>query len=165
MGRSLKSMLNEFQSYWKYFVFQSLLAALSVYLVLIILNPDETVIIASLGATAFVVFALPEKFTAQPRNVIGGHIVGLLCGLLGAWVLQALSIHHNPIENAIYAVSVGLSIFVMVISDTEHPPAAGTALGVATKGFNLHVISGVLLFAILFSIIRWLLRNRLRDLT
>jgi len=53
----------------------------------------------------------------------------------------------------------------MVISDTEHPPAAGTALGVVTKGFYLHIIAGVLLFAILFSIIRWLLRNHLRDLT
>ena len=73
MGRSLKSMLNEFRSYWKYFVFQSLLAFISVYLVLVILNPDEAVIIASLGATAFVVFALPEKLTAQPRNVIGAR--------------------------------------------------------------------------------------------
>ena len=76
-----------------------------------------------------------------------------------------LPVHHNHIENAVYAISVGLSIFAMVISDTEHPPAAGTALGVATKGFNMHVILGVLLFAILFSIIRWLLRNRLWDLT
>ena len=165
MGRTPRNMLNEFRSYWKYFVFQSLLAALSVYLVLVILNPDEAVIIASLGATAFVVFALPEKVTAQPRNVIGGHIVGLLCGFLGAWLLQMLPVHYNPVENAVYAFSVGLSIFIMVISDTEHPPAAGTALGVVTKGFSVHVIVGVLLFAVLFSIIRWLLRNRLRDLT
>ena len=136
MGRSLQNMLNEFRSYWKYFVFQSLMATLSVYLVLIILNPNEVVIIASLGATAFVVFALPEKITAQPRNIIGGHMVGLLCGLLGVWLLKTLSIDYNPIENAVYALSVGLSIFIMVISDTEHPPAAGTALGVATKGFN-----------------------------
>lgn len=164
MGRSLKNMLNEFRSYWKYFVFQSLLAAVSVYLVLIILNPDEAVIIASLGATAFVVFALPEKFTAHPRNVIGGHIVGLACGLLGSGALEILPIRSDPIENAIYALAVGLSIFVMVISDTEHPPAAGTALGIATKGFNVPVIAGVLLFSILFSLIRWLLRNRLRDL-
>lgn len=164
MARSLQSMLNEFRSYWKYFVFQSLLAALSVYLVLVILNPDEAVIIASLGATAFVVFALPEKITAQPRNVIGGHIVGLLCGLLGAGLLQVLPTDYNSVENAIYAFSVGLSIFIMVISDTEHPPAAGTALGVAIKGFNIHIIAGVLLFAILFSVIRRLLRNILRDL-
>lgn len=164
MGRSLKNMLNEFRSYWKYFVFQSLLAAASVYLVLMILNPDEAVIIASLGATAFVVFALPEKFTAQPRNVIGGHIVGLLCGLLGSGLLEILPVRSDPIENAIYALAVGLSMFIMVISDTEHPPAAGTALGVATKGFSLHVIAGVLLFSILLSLIRWLLRNRLRDL-
>ena len=47
MARSLKSMINEFSSYWKYFVFQSLLATVSVYLVLVILNPDETVIVAA----------------------------------------------------------------------------------------------------------------------
>lgn len=165
MGRSLKNMLNEFRSYWKYFVFQSLLAAISVYLVLSILNSDEAVIIASLGATAFVVFALPEKMTAQPRSVIGGHIVGLLCGLLGSGILQVLPAQYDPLQNAVYALSVGLSIFIMVISDTEHPPAAGTALGVVIKGFSIHVIAGVLLFSVLFSLIRWLLRNSLRDLT
>ncbi len=164
MARSLRSMLNEFKGFWKYYVFQSLLASISIYLVLVIMNTDEAVIIASLGATAFVVFALPDKFTAKPRGVIGGHIIGLLCGLLGAWLLQILPANYNPIENAVYAFSVGLSIFIMVISDTEHPPAAGTALGVAIKGFNIYVIGGVLLFAVLFSIIRWLLRNRLRDL-
>ena len=165
MGRPLKSMLREFQSYWKYFVFQSLLASLSVYLVLIILHPDEAVIIALAWGDSICRFCPAGKITAQPRNVIGGHIVGLLCGLLGAWILQTLPLRHDHIENAIYAAAVGLSIFAMVISDTEHPPAAGTALGVATKGFNVHVILGVLLFAVLFSIIRWLLRNRLRDLT
>ena len=61
--------------------------------------------------------------------MIGGHIVGLLCGLLGAWILQLIGVNYNPVENAIYAFAVGLSIFIMVISDTEPPPAAGTARG------------------------------------
>lgn len=164
MTRSLQSMLNEFRSYWKYYVFQSLLASASIYLVLAIMNADQAVIIASLGATAFVVFALPEKFTAKPRGVIGGHLIGILCGLVGACLLQILPTNHSFIENAVYAFSVGLSIFIMVISDTEHPPAAGTAMGIAIRGFSFHAIAGVLLFAILFSIIRWLLRNKLRDL-
>lgn len=164
MARSLKSTLDEFLGHWKYYILQSLLATISVYLVLILLNSDATVVVASLGATAFVVFAMPKAVTAQPRNVIGGHIVGLLCGLLGVGLLQMLPEACGFFENAVYAMAVGLSIFIMVVTDTEHPPAAGTALGIATQGFSIHLIAGVLVFAVLFTLIRRLLKNKLRDL-
>jgi CBS-domain-containing membrane protein len=164
MSRSLKSTLDEFLGHWRYYILQSLLATVSVYLVLILLNSDATAIVASLGATAFVVFAMPKAVTAQPRNVLGGHIVGLLCGLLGVWLLKILPVESRLFQDAIYAIAVGLSIFVMVVTDTEHPPAAGTALGVATRGFSINIIAGVLVFAVLFTLIRLLLKNKLRDL-
>jgi len=40
----------------------------------------------------------------------------------------------------------------------------GTVLGVATGGFSIHIIAGVLVFAVLFTLIRLLLKNELRDL-
>ncbi|MHC4552918.1 MAG: HPP family protein [Planctomycetota bacterium] len=165
MGRTFSNMVNEFRSYWKYFLFQSLLAGFSIFLIVLALGLRQSVIIASLGATAFVVFALPEKITAHPRNVIGGHAVGLICGKAGFLLLQFIPGVGTVEQAAGFGLAVGLAIFVMVILDMEHPPAAGTAFGIVTTGATLPVVFGVMFFAISLSLIRWLLRNYLRDLT
>jgi len=41
----------------------------------------------------------------------------------------------------------------MILTDTEHPPAAGTALGVAVHGFSIDVVVAVVMNAIVLSII------------
>ena len=165
MVRRAREELREFWQHWRNYVFQSLLATVSLFCVLIFLEQGEQVIVASLGATAFVVFALPNNLTAQPRNVIGGHIVGLICGFVGYWLLSLLP---NPeqfvAEAGVHAFAVGLAIFIMVITDTEHPPAAGTALGAAIGGPGERLIISVLFFSIVFTAIRLLARKHLRDL-
>ncbi len=166
MARKFRDEIREVKAHWRNYVFQSLLATASLFCVLIFLEQGEEVIIASLGATAFVVFALPNNITAQPRNVIGGHIVGLMCGFAGYWLLNLLpSPDHFIAKAGIHAFAVGLSIFIMVIINTEHPPAAGTALGVAFGGLDLRLVLTVLFFSVVFSGIRLLLRKHLRDLT
>ena len=165
MARKFREELCEVRSHWRNYVFQSLLATASLFCVLIFLEQGDKVIVASLGATAFVVFALPNNLTAQPRNVIGGHVVGLLCGFVGYWLLHLLP---NPdqfiAEAGIHAFAVGLAMFIMVVIDTEHPPAAGTALGAAISGPGDRLIISVLCFSIAFSLIRLLARKHLRDL-
>jgi CBS-domain-containing membrane protein len=81
MKRSVLKMIEEFRLYWKHYVLQSLFATVAVLIVLYFLSLQNAVIIASIGATAFIVFAMPDYVTAQPRNVIGGHLVGLFWGL------------------------------------------------------------------------------------
>ena len=168
MTRKFREELREVKSHWKNYVFQSLLATMSLFCVLLFLEHAEEgkeVVVASLGATAFVVFALPNNLSAQPRNVIGGHIVGLACGFAGYWLLSLLP---NPdqfvAEAGIHAFTVGLAIFIMVSFDFEHPPAAGTALGAAFGGPGQRLIISVLFFSILFTVIRLLARKHLRDL-
>ena len=159
MVRRAREELREFWQHWRNYVFQSLLATMSLFCVLIFLEQGEQVIVASL------VFALPNNLTAQPRNVIGGHIVGLICGFVGYWLLSLLP---NPeqfvAEAGVHAFAVGLAIFIMVITDTEHPPAAGTALGAAIGGPGERLIISVLFFSIVFTAIRLLARKHLRDL-
>ncbi|MHC4292270.1 MAG: HPP family protein [Planctomycetota bacterium] len=166
MARKFREELREVKSHWRNYVFQSLLATASLFCVLIFLEQGEKVIVASLGATAFVVFALPNNLTAQPRNVIGGHIVGLACGFVGYWLLNILP---NPdqfiAEAGIHAFAVGLAMFIMVAFDTEHPPAAGTALGAALSGPGERLVISVLFFAVVFTAIRLLAKKHLRDLT
>lgn len=62
------------------------------------------------------------------------------------------------------AISVGLSIFLMVITDTEHPPAAGLALAFVLNTWNLKTVIFVVFAAVLLSLVKHLFRNRLKDL-
>ena len=140
---------------------QSLLATLSVFIVLYFLSLQHAVIIASIGATAFIVFAMPDSITAQPRNVIGGQLVGLFCGFLFSLIPQP-SIIYSII---VYSLAVGVTIFAMVVIDMEHPPASGTALGVAMTGISLEVFIAVSISIIMLSLIHKFCKPYIKDLT
>ena len=65
MKRSITKMVEEFRTFWKNYVFQSLLATLIIFIVLLSLNiRDDAAIIASIGATTFIVFATPRAVPA-----------------------------------------------------------------------------------------------------
>jgi len=152
---------SEFGRLWKNYLYQSFFAAFTLAVVLLVLNMENVVVIASIGATAFIVFTMPKNITAQPRRVIGGHIIGLISGLLTAPIP-----HHMGISCVlVYSLAVGISIFLMVALDFEHPPASGTALGVVMTGFSLNVIIAVLTSSILLSVAHRFLRRYLRELT
>jgi CBS-domain-containing membrane protein len=146
---------------WRYYFVQSLFATLAVFVVFIFLSLQHAVIIASLGSTVFIVFAMPNSITANPRNVVGGHLVGLAAGSLCSLIPHSTFLPAT----VVYAFAVGLSIFLMVVTDTEHPPASGTALGVVTAGFSLNVTIAVISSAIVLSLIHVSLKSRLKDLT
>lgn len=90
-------------------------------------------IIAPFGATAVLLFGAFRSPLAQPRNVIGGHLVS---ALVGVTVYQLIGDH------TVVAVSlaVSLAIALMHLTRTLHPPGGATAF-VATAGgqavFNL----------------------------
>ncbi len=149
-----------FRSLWKNYLVQSLLATLVVAIMFIVLSIEHVVVIASLGSTAFIIFAMPRSNTANPRRVIGGHIIGLICGSL-------LSIiPHTTLTPAVmvYSMAVGLSTVLMVALDFEHPPASGTALGIAITGFSPQLMLAVLTGSIVLSIAHVFLRKHLKDL-
>jgi hypothetical protein len=52
----------------------------------------------------------------------------------------------------------------MVIIDTEHAPASGTALGVAITGFSLTALIGLLSSVIVLSLVHHFFKPCLRDL-
>ena len=161
MKKSFIKMDREFRIHWKHYVLQSLLATLSIFVVLYFLSMQHAVIVASLGATTFIVFAQPDNITAQTRNVIGGHIVGLFCGFLFSLIPHPTVLYSLMI----YSLAVGTAIFIMVVTDTEHPPAAGTALGVTMTGITLPVLVVVVVSIIILSVIHRVMKPYLRDLT
>ena len=151
----------EFPRLWKNYLYQSFLATVIIFTVLLLLTIEHAVVIASIGATSFIIFAMPKNITAQPRRVIGGHIVGLLSGSL-----CALIPHTSTLASiSIFALAVGLSICLMVALDFEHPPASGTALGIAITGFSPSVMAAVLTSSLVLSLAHHFSKSFLKDLT
>ena len=161
MKKSFKKIDREFRQHWKNYVLQSMLATFAIFIVLYFLSLQHAVIIASIGATTFIIFAMPDSITAQPRNVIGGQVVGLVFGFL-----FSLFPHSTLLSSImVYSLAVGASIFTMVVIDTEHPPAAGTALGIAITGISMDVFFAVSISIVLLSVIHVLFKPYIRDLT
>lgn len=77
-------------------------------------------LMASMGATAVLVFAAPHGPLSQPWNVIGGHAVSALIGVS----VQGLG--FDPVTAG--AISVGLAITAMYYLQCLHPPGGATAL-------------------------------------
>ncbi len=116
-----------------WYFLQCLLATVSVLLVLVALDTiSNTAITAALGASCFIVFTMPHAQVSKPRFVIGGYVVGLgagtLCYFLSQLNWSAAFFAMEQSRLVFGALAVGLAIFVMVITNTEHPPAAGLAL-------------------------------------
>lgn len=152
--------MKKFKELWKNYLMQSFFATLSLFVVLLILNIKYQVVIASIGATAFIVFITPKSSVANAKNVIGGHLIGLLCGSLCSLIPQ-VTLFHSIL---VYSLAVGLSIFLMVVVGVRHPPAAGTALGVALTGFSWNVTLAVIVSAVILSIFHHVLKPFLKDL-
>jgi len=151
---------NEFKPLWKNYLIQSLLATVIVFMVLLFLNIEHAVIIASIGATAFIVFTMPSYLIAKPERVVGGHLIGLISGSL-----CALIPHHSLVPTiVIYSLAVGVSIFLMVVLNMEHPPASGTALGIAITGFSSSVVLAVITSSILLALTHHFCKKFLKDL-
>ena len=152
----------------KNYIIQSLLAVVAMALILHFVGfLARGAIVAALGASTFIVFTMPNYVTAQPRRLIGGHIVGLLCGFLCYYAFLTGPLGEIDVEPMLWiagGISVGLSIFVMAITNTEHPPAAGPALGIVAHEWTFQTIIFIVVFAVSLAIVRRLLRRHLRDL-
>ena len=160
MIRLRRALDARFRPHWVSYVIQSVLATAAVLAALAALRQQNLVVAASLAATAFTVFAMPGNVTARARNVVGGHIIGLIFGCLFA----LLSPDSGLGRDGLYALAVGSSMFTMAITNTEHPPAAGTALGVVIAGFSARVVLGVVVGVAILAVIHQGLRPFLRDL-
>jgi len=155
--------------YFYNYIFQSILATLTLIFILYFETIFTNIaIVASLGATTFIIFAMPKYTTAQPRRVIGGHLVGIIVGILCNYIhplLQIRFFNSGELLNIIIpAFSVGLAIFIMVITNTEHPPAAGTALGITINGWIFATLLVILFTTIVLSLTRHFTKAWLKNL-
>jgi CBS-domain-containing membrane protein len=154
----------------KNYILQSLLAVIAVAVILYFVESiTHAAIVAALGASTFIVFAMPKTVAAEPRRLIGGHITGIICGIVfyygcyhtpAAGFFESVGIVHwlPP------ALAVGMSILLMTIFNFEHPPAAGTALGFVARDWTVMTIVFVVVFAVSLVVIGIVLKKYLKNL-
>lgn len=152
------------------YIFQCILATLTIFAVLVFLNVlTETAIIAALGASAFIVFTMPNTYSSDPRRLIGGYIVGIIVGILCNYIsfiedLSNLFITQKMALIIFGAIAVGIAIFIMTITNTEHAPAAGIALGLVINEWNYFTIILIFCAIVWMAGVRRFLKPYLIDL-
>lgn len=158
--RTLNNMIVEFKMYWKNYFFQSLAATIATMVILLFLSMENAVVIASIASSIFIVFAMPNSVSARKRAIIGGHWIGLAVGSL----LALVPTPYHFISILLLSLAVGTTMLIMVVFDMEHPPAAGTALGVAMTGFSWNIGIAIITSTIMLAIIRTVFKPYLKDL-
>ncbi|MEI8606429.1 HPP family protein [Pseudoalteromonas sp. B160] len=119
-------------------------------------------LIGSLGATAVLVYGAPLAEFSQPRNLIGGHVLSALVGVTVAKLLTADLMLAS-------ALAVSLSVAVMHLTRTLHPPGGATALiaviggsGIQQLGYY-YVVSPVLFGTTIMLLVGLLVNNLSRN--
>lgn len=77
-------------------------------------------LVASFGASAVLVFGLPQAKLSQPRNLVGGQCLSALTGILVRLILQPRWASKASFVSA--ALGMALSLTVMQATGTTHPP-------------------------------------------
>lgn len=107
------------------------IAAIASVNTLVFAGLDLTLMIGSFGASAVLVFGAVRSPLAQPRNLIGGHVLSAFVGVAAWKLLQA-----DPW--LAQAVAVATAIAVMHATRTLHPPGGATALIAVIGSEEIH---------------------------
>ncbi|MBL4711623.1 MAG: HPP family protein [Gammaproteobacteria bacterium] len=87
-------------------------------------------IVASMGASAVLLFAVPHSPLSQPWSLIGGHLLSALIGVSCAILI--------PDTVLAASLAVGLAVGVMYYAHCIHPPGGATALSAVVGGAEIH---------------------------
>lgn len=113
-------------------------------------NAGSLVIVTSMGASAVLLFAVPQGALSQPWALVGGHLLSAFVGVS----CQKLF----PDQTWTPALAVGLAVGVMHYSRCIHPPGGATALAAVIGGSEISALGyHYLIMPILINVIAILL--------
>ncbi len=119
---------------------------------------DYVLLIGSFGASCVLVYGVIQSPLAQPRNLIGGHVISAIIGVTIQKLLPDTMWLSAPL-------AVSLAIIFMQITKTLHPPGGATALiavtgSAQTKALGyMYVLSPVLSGALILLIAALIFNN------
>ncbi|MFH1552229.1 MAG: HPP family protein [Candidatus Omnitrophota bacterium] len=126
------------------YIAQSVMGGLAVAAALLFFNVvSQPMIIASFGASGFIAFTMPYKRISRPRCLIGGYIIGIIVGCLLHPITDIPMSHEFGLKMMHVmagAAAVGLAMFLMSITNTEHAPATSIALGLVLNEWTFHTV-------------------------
>ncbi|WP_422056927.1 HPP family protein [Sphingomonas sp.] len=91
---------------------------------------DLPLIVAPMGASAVLIFAVPASPLAQPWPVVGGNTLSALVGIA--------VYRHIPDPMIAAGLAVGLAILAMSLCRCLHPPGGAAALTAVIGGESVH---------------------------
>ena len=153
----------------KRYAIQCSLATVVVLILLFALDAvTQTVLIAALGASTFIAFAVPKSVVSSPRCLIGGYVVGMFAGSLLSSLNASIGI-ADPVMAEVSmivfgALATGLAMFLMVVTKTEHPPAAALALGLVLNEWGALTLLVIIIGVVSLSICKRIVLPHLMDL-
>ena len=91
---------------------------------------SAALVVASMGASAVLVFAVPHGKLSQPWALVGGHVLSAFIGVSCARYIDNTTVAA--------AIAVGLAIGVMHYARCLHPPGGASALAAVVSGSAVH---------------------------
>ena len=78
-------------------------------------------LIASFGSTMVLLYGYPESPFAQPKNIIFGHLITSIVGII------FLNFFSLPVYLTL-PLAVGFGVALMIMANVTHPPAGGNPI-------------------------------------
>ena len=138
MSRFSSQWLNALKPHFKVLPFKQRLLcglgallglALSSFLSWWVLGDLNAWYIAPMGASSVLLFAVPTSPLAQPWNVVVGNTIAAVIGVSCAWYFSNLT--------EAFSLAVALSIFLMMTTDSLHPPSGAVAITAVLGGTSV----------------------------
>lgn len=121
----------KWQIMWSWIGAFSGIALVSVISSFVLNGTGLTLIIGSFGASAVLLYGAVNSPLAQPRNLMGGHILSALVGVACFQLFSDQPWLASP-------AAVATAIAVMQLTATVHPPGGATALIAVIGGDQIH---------------------------
>jgi CBS domain-containing membrane protein len=116
-----ETLIDHKEHFWTFFGSFVGIALIGFFHSKFLTDHDNLFLIGSFGASSVLIYGVINSPLAQPRNLIGGHLISAFVGVT----------IHQLLPGEIWlasALSVSLSIVLMQITKTLHPPGGATAL-------------------------------------
>lgn len=104
---------------------------------------ENIFLIGSFGASSVLIYGVIQSPFSQPRNLVGGHVIGALVGVTVAKLLPDIIWLTAPL-------AVSVAIMLMRVTKTIHPPGGATALIAVTGSVKIKALGyGFVMFPVL----------------
>lgn len=166
---------NKFDKLPRCFYFQAAVLGTIIFIVLVAMGKiANTAILGAVGVTslsssAFIAFALPNSQSAHFKNIIVSYLIAIVVGISFYYIGLQLTIMQTFISyDTVYELcggaTVAVAMLLMMITNTEHPPAAGLALGLVLEAWSGLTLLIIVLASITIGLLSRYLQPWIRDL-